>query len=85
MLPIYLSCFKRDGFKCRHCYDRNGIHPHHVIYRSHQGPDELNNLLTLCWQCHAAHHQGKLLIHVIEILENDLVVKFERMKGWIPS
>ena len=80
-----LSCFIRDGWKCRHCNDRMGIHPHHVIYKSQQGPDDLTNLLTLCWQCHHAAHEKKLLIEVVKLLENDLEVKFIRVKGWQPK
>jgi 5-methylcytosine-specific restriction endonuclease McrA len=84
MLPIYLSCFKRDGHKCRHCNGRNGVHPHHVIYRSQGGKDELSNLLTLCACCHRAVHDHKLLITVEGILENNLRVRFTRVKNWKP-
>lgn len=75
----------RDRWQCRHCKNRNGLHPHHVEYASQQGEDALNNLLTLCHTCHRGHHDGKLKIVVIEILENDLVVQFHRMKGWRPT
>lgn len=86
MDPIYRSCFIRDNFKCRHCGDRNAIHPHHVIYRSHRGKNEMNNIITLCAQCHLEGvHQGKLHIDIIEVLENDVVVKFTRLKGWKPK
>lgn len=79
------ACFVRDGWKCRHCSNRLALHPHHVVYKSHRGSDILNNLLTLCWQCHSAHHEGKLSIEVLEVLENDLVVRFTRLKGWKPT
>lgn len=82
---LYLACFTRDNWKCRHCNDRNGIHPHHVIYRSQQGGDKLSNLITLCHQCHRALHDGKLHIEVIEILEDNLEVKFTRLDGWKPQ
>jgi HNH endonuclease len=85
MLPLYRRCFTRDEWKCRHCGDRNGIHPHHVIYQSHQGPNELTNLITLCAQCHRAHHDGFLDIEVLWIITNDVVVKFTRKKGWKPT
>jgi type II secretory ATPase GspE/PulE/Tfp pilus assembly ATPase PilB-like protein len=85
MQPIYQRCFQRDGFKCRHCSDRNGIHPHHVIYRSQGGQDVLNNLITLCAQCHLIGiHQRNLILEVVEVLDNDVIVKFTRAKGWKP-
>ena len=86
-LPTELStaCFKRDGWRCRHCGDSNGLHPHHVIYKSHGGADALNNLITLCWKCHYGHHNGKLDIQVTTMLESDLIVRFTRKGGWIPT
>lgn len=80
----YDKVFQRDGYKCRHCRSRNGLHPHHVIYRSHGGHDTGNNILTLCFICHKAHHDGFLAIDTLELLENDLVVKFTRLRGWKP-
>ncbi len=78
--------FIRDGWRCRdrNCNDRNALHPHHVVFKSHQGQDVMNNLLTLCWQCHEAVHRRDLVVIVIEVLENDLVVKFQRLNGWRP-
>jgi hypothetical protein len=87
VLPPELStaCFRRDGYRCRHCGDSNGLHPHHVIYKSHGGLNALNNLLTLCHNCHRGHHGGKLDITVIGLLSSDLVVRFTRKGGWKPS
>lgn len=62
----------------------NGLHPHHVIYRSAAGGHALSNLLTLCSECHRAEHGGFLEVVVIEILEKDLRVRFVRLKGWKP-
>ena len=33
---------------------------HHIYYRSHGGPDEPWNLITLCRGCHEAAHAGLL-------------------------
>jgi 5-methylcytosine-specific restriction endonuclease McrA len=84
MDPIYRLCFTRDNWRCRHCGDRNVLHPHHVIYRSQQGPNELNNLLTLCWQCHRAHHDGFLEITLLDTTEDNVNVCFKRKKKWQP-
>ncbi len=47
--------FERDGWRCRvpGCSSRRNLHAHHVIYRSHGGCDEDDNLAVLC----ATHHQ----------------------------
>lgn len=79
------DCYIRDGWKCRHCKNRAGLHPHHVIFKSHGGADALSNLLTLCHCCHIEGvHGGRLVIEVLTVLENDLLVKFTRKKNWKP-
>jgi len=47
--------FERDGYLCAvpGCSSRMSFHDHHVVFRSHQGSNDLSNLLTLC----AFHHQ----------------------------
>lgn len=81
---LAIECFRRDGWKCRHCRNRNGLHPHHVIYKSKGGQDVLNNLLTLCFICHEAIHGRKLLLDILVVLKYDLIVKFTRKDGWKP-
>lgn len=82
---IARAVYERDGWKCRNCRNRNGLHPHHVVYQSRGGPDTLDNLLTLCFGCHGAHHAGKLGIVVLEKLPSDLKVRFIWASGWKPS
>jgi 5-methylcytosine-specific restriction endonuclease McrA len=67
---------QRDGYKCRSCGFRSGLHCHHVVYRSHQGEDTAENLVTLCNQCHEAVHRSDL-----EITKE---MKFIRRNGWQP-
>ena len=85
MDPLYLACFKRDNYHCRSCNDTRGLHLHHVVFRSQQGKNELINLITLCWQCHRAVHDGKLSVTVLEITQDNVVVRFERKNGWVPK
>ena len=61
--------------------------PHHVIPQSRgdKSADELNNLLTLCLQCHNAVHVGFLDIEVLAVLATDVLVRFVRKKGWKPT
>ena len=44
----------------------------------------MTNLLTLCRKCHDDEHAGRLRIEVLEVLTNDLRVRFWRLKGWKP-
>ena len=54
------AVYRRDGFRCALCDSDRGLQVHHVIPRSHGGPDTKANLFTLCWRCHAAAHMTKL-------------------------
>lgn len=55
----------RDGFACRRCstdvsdVPKDRLHVHHVRPRSRDGPDEPENLLTLCHSCHDQRHRGR--------------------------
>jgi hypothetical protein len=46
--------FERDGFRCTApgCTARRNLQSHHVVFRSHGGPDVAWNRTTLC----AFHH-----------------------------
>lgn len=82
---LTVSVYKRDGWKCRYCSSRSGLHPHHVIFKSQGGTDTMDNLLTLCASCHLLGvHARKLEIVILEVLPNDLKVQFIPKKGWKP-
>jgi 5-methylcytosine-specific restriction endonuclease McrA len=83
---ISKAVYTRDDWKCRHCNNRNGLHPHHVIFQSRgdASTDTLDNLLTLCWKCHHAIHDGHLRIEVVSKTKDNLVVKFWRQGKWKP-
>jgi hypothetical protein len=50
--------FERDGWRCMApgCTSRSGLNEHHIIFRSQQGNDADDNLVTLC----IGHHQEGL-------------------------
>ena len=48
--------YARDGYRCALCDSTNGLQIHHFIKRSEGGSNQLMNLITLCWKCHAAAH-----------------------------
>lgn len=82
---ISKQVYTRDGWKCRHCSSRNNLTPHHLVYRSHGGEDTINNLVTLCMQCHDAHHNKVLHINFYETISNTVVVTFTRLNNWRPK
>jgi 5-methylcytosine-specific restriction endonuclease McrA len=57
---VQRQCFERDKWRCRHCGRRNGLHTHHIIFRSRGGLDVLWNLITICYCCHDKVHSEKL-------------------------
>lgn len=55
----------RDGHKCQgkaKC-DNKILNAHHIESRK-TGGDAPNNLITLCEDCHAAYHSGKLKLNI---------------------
>lgn len=47
----------RDGYRCQQCGSSGPLCVHHVVYRSDGGSDDLDNLATLCVECHTDKHQ----------------------------
>ena len=58
----------RDGYKCRSCgkspRDDSSVklEVHHIIRRADGGSDTPNNVVTLCNECHEAHHKKKKVL-----------------------
>ena len=50
------KCLERDGYKCYRCEkiskSGQGLSAHHIIPRIDDGPNTLDNLVTLCHACH---------------------------------
>lgn len=99
-LPTYeynLLCdgvLKRDHYRCRSCGFRNGLAAHHIVFRSHQGPDTFANLVTLCTSCHnGIHRDVKHGVFGLVILWDDALpnadatggISFQRNWGWRPK
>jgi hypothetical protein len=65
---LRIACLMRDGYTCQHCSERGvRLEAHHIVERSHGGKDTLDNLLTLCDQCHHLLHQGKITLKVMGV------------------
>ena len=51
----------RDKYTCQCCGKRNcRVEVHHIVFRSNNGSDTLENLITLCEDCHKAVHLGEI-------------------------
>jgi 5-methylcytosine-specific restriction endonuclease McrA len=46
----------RDGWRCQRCGCSENLEVHHIRARSKLGDDSLENLITLCTDCHRAAH-----------------------------
>jgi len=48
---------RRDGWRCQSCGTMSNLEVHHKRFRSHSGDDTEENLITLCFTCHASTHK----------------------------
>ena len=55
----YFGYGEQDCILCEAC-ERVACDVHHVVYRSHGGSDDINNLVGLCRECHDKAHARKL-------------------------
>jgi len=55
--PTEWKIFERDGWRCQApgCSSRRRLEAHHIIFRSQNGSDDPDNLITLC---HSHHRRG---------------------------
>ena len=54
------AVYRRDGFMCAVCGDPRSLQIHHAVHRSRGGSNDPQNLITLCWRCHALAHGTRL-------------------------
>lgn len=59
---VAASVSARDGHVCRCCGRREGLHHHHLTYRSRGGRNSTENECLLCKFCHALIHARQLWI-----------------------
>ena len=51
----------RDSYTCQCCGKKNcRVEVHHIVFRRNSGSDDLENLITLCEDCHKAVHSGEI-------------------------
>jgi 5-methylcytosine-specific restriction endonuclease McrA len=47
---------RRDGWRCQVCGAMSNLEVHHTSFRGQGGDDRDENLITLCYGCHASVH-----------------------------
>ncbi|MGD9581635.1 MAG: HNH endonuclease [Vampirovibrionia bacterium] len=52
------KCVELSNHKCQYCGSANVVSAHHIIFRSDDGDDALENLISLCFTCHRRVHDG---------------------------
>ena len=51
----------RDNYTCQCCGKKNcRVEVHHIVFRRNGGSDSLENLITLCGDCHKSVHLGEI-------------------------
>ena len=60
--PEYFDVYRRDSFRCTSpVCTRRDVTPHHLVFRSHGGGDESENVASLCVWCHLRGvHEGRV-------------------------
>lgn len=58
------AILNRDGYTCQVCGKKHiRLEVHHIVFRSQNGTNDENNLITLCEDCHAGVHSGKIALN----------------------
>lgn len=72
----------RDNFQCRVCGSDWGVQIHHIIFRSQQGEDLIDNYVSLCFRCHEDVHYRRIELQ-IERQEDGTIEVFawNKLKG----
>ncbi len=59
---VWMSVSIRDRHQCRCCGRNDGLHHHHLVYRSRGGVETTENVALICAFCHALIHTRQLWI-----------------------
>jgi 5-methylcytosine-specific restriction endonuclease McrA len=61
--PEYFGVYRRDRFRCTSpVCTRRDVTPHHLVFRSHGGSDDDENVASLCVWCHLhGVHEGRIV------------------------
>jgi 5-methylcytosine-specific restriction endonuclease McrA len=60
---LRMRVLERDRWKCQRCGSSVNLQVHHLQYRGRLGPDALENLISLCSDCHDDEHRNVGRMH----------------------
>lgn len=49
---------ERDGYTCQICGSHDDVEGHHMIDYQYGGAADVDNIITLCRECHKKVHRG---------------------------
>jgi nitrate reductase cytochrome c-type subunit len=75
-INIKNKVLKRDKHQCIICSSKDYLQVHHKIYRSKGGSNEMNNLETLCIDCHIEKHKNEPVAKLL--MKNKEALIYER-------
>ena len=61
-VKIYMQHFgygEQDVISCENC-GRRAVDIHHLVFRSHGGGNDIENLMALCRDCHDEAHENRV-------------------------
>jgi len=64
-----------DFIPCAYC-SSTSVDFHHLVFRSHGGKDEPDNLIALCRTCHEKAHNDKTFNDYLKELNQDNIRKY---------
>lgn len=74
-----------DQFVCFFCLKQfQGNHGHHIMLYSEGGEPSVNNMVTLCPQCHRDYHSGKIRLDLSRFW-NCSIVKYDLFQRTIDN
>ena len=60
-IDMLIEVHLRDGCECLYCGEKTvQLDTHHIKLRSQGGHDILENLVSLCWNCHRRVHDAEI-------------------------
>ncbi len=56
---------ERDNYVCQNCGSTIEVQGHHIIDYQYGGSDSVDNIVTLCRECHKKAHHGRMDLYLL--------------------